>query len=286
MKRVLSISGGGIRGILPGTIIASIESFTGKPSAQLFDMIAGTSTGGILACGLGAGIPAATMVAMYTQRGPEIFSKKWWRPNVALPKYSDAGINKVLVDVFGARRYHEARTKILVPAFDQKEYTSAHFKSWDCDADLAYFDVARSTSAAPTYFPTYQGRYSDGGVFANDPSMNAYAEARCLWPGEGIRMISLGTGYKPGHAQPPSNGGILEWIKPILSVLMDGPADDIRYMCKVMMGDDHLGIQPVLADYVNAAMDDASPANTAALSRFASAVVVANFASLKTFLAK
>lgn len=286
MKRVLCISGGGIRGIIPGTVITSIEAMTGKPAAQSFDLIAGTSTGGIIACGLGAGIPAATLVAMYVQRGPQIFERKWWRPVVALPKYSESGVNKVLADVFGAKRYHEARTKILVPAFDQKEYTSTHFKSWDCDTDTTYFDVARSTSSAPTYFPAYKGRYSDGGVFANDPSMNAYAEARCLWPDESIRMISLGTGYKPGHAQPPPNGGILEWIKPILSVLMDGPADDIRYMCKVMMGDDHLGIQPVLADYVNPAMDDASVKNTSALCRFGYAVGATNITSLREFLSK
>lgn len=284
MKHILAISGGGIRGILPAAVLTAVEGLTGSPAASIFDLIAGTSTGGIIACGLGAGIPAQKMLQMYVQRGPEIFHKPWWRHGAFMPKYSTDGIDKVLSDVFGSTRFSTAKTKLLVPSYDQDDGQPAHFKSWDVDSDLCHFDVCRATSSAPTYFESYQGRYSDGGIFANDPSLNAIAEAKVLWPGEQIQLLHLGTGCQTKGPKCPSSGGASEWLKPILNILMQAPALDVVYMCKAFLGDNYLTVQAELPSWVNEAMDDVSNDNLVNLAHFSNGVAAANASAIATFL--
>lgn len=286
MKKILSISGGGIRGIIPATVVATIEGMLNAPASQLFDLVAGTSTGGIIACGLGAGLPASKMYQMYLQRGSEIFHRPWWRHGTFIPKYPTIGIDKVLGDVFAAGRFSTAKTKLLVPSYDQEKDQPMHFKSWDCDKDLCYFDVCRATSSAPTYFGAYEGKYSDGGLFANDPSLNAYAEAKLLWPGEQIKVLHLGTGFKPSSKKCPSNGGASEWLPAILGILMSAPARDVDYMCKAILGDDYLSLQPQIPGYINEAMDDASDQNLSDLGSFANAISTANVRAITMFLQK
>jgi len=271
MKRLLSIDGGGIRGIIPAYILSNICN------AGKFDLIAGTSTGGILACALGQGRPASDLVQMYTKRGPEIFNKAWYRMTAFEPKYTDAGIAKVLWQTLGMTRFSNSLIKLLVPAFNMVKDSPAHFKSWEDPVDgmdLMY-DVARATSAAPTYFPAYKG-YADGGLFANNPAMNCYAEARSLWPGEELEMLSLGTGYKPEHRKYPNYGGLAEWAKPVIGAIMDSPSHDIDYMMKVCLGDSYTRIQGELPSNVNPAMDDASEKNTYNLQVFAQSLVKDN----------
>lgn len=284
MRRVLSISGGGIRGILPASVLTALEGLLDKPASFVFDLIAGTSTGGILACGLGAGIPASSLLSMYTTKGGQIFHRPWWRHGAFIPKYPTAGIDKILGEVFDAKRFASAKTKLLVPAYDQQADAPTHFKSWDCDKDLCFFDACRATSSAPTYFGAYEGRYSDGGLFANDPSMNAYAEARLLWPGEEIQLLHLGTGYSSKPAKCPTNGGASEWLPAILGILTSAPGNDVVYMCSAMLGSSYFNLQPKLPNYVNPAMDDASENNLASLAQFGAAIASANASALTTFL--
>src|SRR5581483_7424472 len=269
MKRILSIDGGGMRGVIPALILARLEQTSGIRSAAMFDLIAGTSTGGIIACGLGSGIEAWRLWEMYKSRGAEIFSRPWYRPSAVVSKYSASGIEKVLDDVFGTMPFAFAKTKLLVPTFDTQADAPYHLKSWEKPCVWLMKEAARATSAAPTYFPAAQKRYVDGGLFANDPAMNAYAEARRLWPGEDLFLLSVGTGFKGGHTGYPANGGLLRWAKPILGTLFNAPAADVDYMAATCLGPGYVRLNGELPDDVNPEMDDASAKNIAALEAFA-----------------
>ncbi len=283
VRRILSIDGGGIRGVIPARILTQLEQIAGKPCAEIFDLVAGTSTGGIIACGLGVDLPAVRMYEMYATRGPEIFSRPWWRAVSPVgAKYPATGVDKVLSDVFTDHKFRDAKTKLLVTAFDQQTDAPVHFKSWEFNS-LLMSEVARATSAAPTYFPAAEGRYSDGGIFATDPAMNAFAESRVLWPGDTVLMLSLGTGYRREAEKYPSNGGLLQWAEPLIHALLESPGEDVAYMAKACMGSAYLRIQGQLPADCDSKMDNASASNIAALGRFANVLISQNQLTLAAF---
>ena len=196
--KVLSIDGGGIRGIIPAMILAKIEQMTGKSTAENFDLIAGTSTGGILALGLSKkgnnGKPqyeAEKLVEIYENRGREIFNRSIWKGvssvgDLADEKYSHEGLEKVLDDYFGEEPLKEALTKTLISCYDISAREPLFLKSWKENHGSVKMKVAaRATSAAPTYFEPTQvcidsemRTLIDGGVFINTPVVSAYAEAK------------------------------------------------------------------------------------------------------------
>lgn len=196
VTRILSIDGGGIRGIIPAMVLEEIERCTGKPVAELFDVVAGTSTGGIIALGLACPAPqysAAELVNFYVQDGPKVFAHEclgrlrqlFW------PKYGVKELEAVLHRYFGEVRLREARVDVLVPAYDVERrqvifFRSAHAVQNPDDYDYPMRLVARATSAAPTYFKPLLLRTSgpdrhyaliDGGVAVNDPGLAAYVDA-------------------------------------------------------------------------------------------------------------
>jgi len=268
MKLILSICGGGIRGAIPATFLLRLEQRTGKPCGEIFDLIAGTSTGGILACALAAKIPAQEIVNLYRDKGASIFARKWNRQQFLRSKYAEDGIDGALGEVFGARKFTCLDPRVLVPAFDMVNAESYHFKSWDCDPGLTSVEVARATSAAPTYFPLAGRRFADGGLFANDPSMNALIEAQIIWPRETMIMLSLGTGFKAEHLKVVEDGGIVEWGPELITILMGGSASDVEYMVKASLGPNFLRVNEALPDTVNAAMDDATTSNIVAMEQW------------------
>src|SRR5271154_1929690 len=219
MVRILSIDGGGIRGILPAMLLAEIERRTGEPVARLFDLVAGTSTGGIIALGLtipkspgGPLYSAQHFVELYENQGRRIFSRSLWRALFSLDslswrKYASAGIEGVLLEDFGDSRLGDAVTDVLITSYEIERRFPFFFKSRNArtrpDYDFPARDVARATSAAPTYFEPMQlpsGTNSehytliDGGVFANNPAACALVEARTTFGGSDYLVVSLGTG--------------------------------------------------------------------------------------------
>ncbi|MEM7101755.1 MAG: patatin-like phospholipase family protein [Bacteroidota bacterium] len=210
---ILSIDGGGIRGIIPCTVLIHIEKQTGMPIADLFDMMAGTSTGGLLACGLSLkgedGRPkktAESLLDLYCgPNGAKIFSQPRMGPLNAIralfrAKFPPKGIEGVLKEEFGDAKLSDSLTDLLITSYNMVQKTPFYFKSSDAridpeNEDFLIRDIARSTSAAPTYFPPHQVAYggtylgqkieslclADGGVFANNPSLLAFIEARNKW---------------------------------------------------------------------------------------------------------
>lgn len=201
--KVLSIDGGGIRGVIPCTILAEIERLTGKPASTLFDLMAGTSTGGIIACMLNISNPsdpskpkfsAADIGQMYERYGSKIFLKKGGFltkvTDIFEESYTQEGLEQVLKDYLGDIELRQTRTDLLVTAYDIEQRKPFYFLSRLAKTDpenenFRLRDVARSTSAAPTYFEpelvswnkTKRLALIDGGVFANNPAMLAYTEA-------------------------------------------------------------------------------------------------------------
>jgi predicted acylesterase/phospholipase RssA len=187
--RVLTIEGGGVRGIIPTRLLAALESLAGAPIADLFDVLVGTSTGGMLALGLVApgddgrpAYPARSVGDIYTSHGPQIFPKaasslprslqearEWWssassnaaifgfNPDAGNARYSPEGIAEAFEVYFGDHRLSEALVDVVVTSYDLQTKSPVLFRSRDAkldpDNDLLMRDAARATSAAPTYFP-------------------------------------------------------------------------------------------------------------------------------------
>jgi uncharacterized protein len=255
--KVLSIDGGGIRGIIPAVVLDEIEQRTGKPIADSFDLITGTSTGGIIALGLtkpgNDGRPAysaADLLALYREEGPRIFSRSAWHKVTALgnlleEKYPSGGVDTVLDEYFGETRLSEALTDVLITAYEIERRMPFFFKSRRAKQDAAYDHLmkqaARATSAAPTYFEPAQidlpGGHDyfaliDGGVYANNPAMCAYAEARSMFPAAtDMMVVSIGTGELTRRIpiEDAKGWGLALWAQPLLGVVFDGVSDTIDY---------------------------------------------------------
>jgi predicted acylesterase/phospholipase RssA len=305
MVRILSIDGGGIRGILPAMLLAEIERRTGEPVARLFDLVAGTSTGGIIALGLtipkspgGPLYGAQHFVELYENQGSRIFSRSLWRALFTLDslswrKYSSAGIEGVLLEYFGDSRLRDAVTDVLITSYEIDRRFPFFFKSRNArarpDYDFPARDVARATSAAPTYFEpmklpsgTNAEHYTliDGGVFANNPAACALVEARTTLGGSDYLVVSLGTGSLLRGVAPaiPSFAGAALWAKPLLDILFDGVSSTVDYQLGQLLPQitgecqRYYRFQTTL-DGHNHALDDAGTASIAGLKSLASKLI-------------
>ncbi len=307
--KILSIDGGGIKGIIPATVLAYIEERTGRHIASLFDLIAGTSTGGIIALGLtkpGAdGSPAYTArdgVELYVREGPNIFSRPWWRklPFFQLfeERYASGPIEGVLERYFGATHLKDALTEVIVTAYEIERRSPFFFKSRHAKDpsrhgyDFLMKDAARATAAAPTYFePAKVAAVDDpssfvlidGGVHAVNPAMCAYVEARATRPDAGeILLVSLGTGESTSKLpyEKVKGWGEAQWARPILDVVFDGMSDTVDFQLRELLPP----IEGLLRYYrfqieldtASDDMDDVRPQNLRALQQLGDQVVAEN----------
>ena len=283
MKKILSIDGGGIRGLIPALILSEIEKKTGKPISKCFDLIAGTSTGGILALGLTKpgedGQPefsASDLAKIYQKRGKEIFNRSFWKGmssvgGLADELYDHDGLEKMLAEYFGDTPIKEALTPVLIPTYDISNRVPLFIKSWrDEHFTVLMKHVARATSAAPTFFEpslvTINGSRKplvDGGIFINSPSVSAYAEAiRIFDDEEHFLLLSLGTGElnRPIAYEEARDWGKISWLRPLLDCIFDGVSDAADYQLKKFLGDDYIRLQANL-DVASDDMDNVSEGN-------------------------
>lgn len=277
--RVLSIDGGGIRGIIPALVLAEIEARTGRQIHELFDLVAGTSTGGVLACALTRpdARPAAELVELYRAEGPRIFRRSALQrvrsaDGLLGAKYDDRALADALGRYLSDGPLSEATTRTLVTAYDLEARGPHFFKSWRKDLDGPRRLVARATAAAPTYFePLALGAMSlvDGGVFATNPAMCAYAESVRL---DGLPprfVLSLGTGSqtRPIHQAQAASWGLVQWVRPIIDIVFDGVSDTVSYQLGQLMPDGRVLRLQTDLDLASDALDDASPLNLGRLER-------------------
>jgi patatin-like phospholipase/acyl hydrolase len=291
--KILAIDGGGIRGLIPALVLAEIETRTGRRIADLVDMIAGTSTGGIIACALARPDPlAATEVAaLYEEEGPAIFDRSLLKQIASLggltdERYSSSGLVRVLERHLGDTPMTAATIPLLLTAYDTETRAIHFLRSEGEGSGASMVDAAHATSAAPTYFePVRIGEATliDGGVFALNPSLCAFAEAG----GTLDLLVSLGTGE---HTRRLAYGdvkdwGQLEWARPLIDVVFDGGSDAVDFQLGHMLADRYVRLQTRL-DEASDDLDDASPGNLAALRREAERLIDARDADIDDLCAR
>jgi uncharacterized protein len=285
---ILSMDGGGIRGVIPMLVLEKIEAVTGKAVSELFDLIAGTSTGAMI--GMLMSVPrddgrprwtAHESVNFFAERGRQLFPRSprhLLRAGEGLleEKYEASGIEKFAEELYGERMLSEALTEVIVSGYSLEERKPIFFKRAkarrDPRYDLPMRSVARAATAAPTYFSPArieigdQGDYLavvDGGVFSNNPAMSAYVEARRLWPEAEISVLSLGTGELTNRIPYDSakHWGAAKWARPLLQITLDGSNHAIDYQLKHLLGPGrYTRLQPMLTEG-GSHLDDASKDN-------------------------
>jgi patatin-like phospholipase/acyl hydrolase len=301
--RVLAIDGGGIRGLIPALVLSELERRAGRRVFELFDLIAGTSTGGILACALCApdALPASELVKLYEEEGPEIFDRSIFQrvrsaEGLLDEKYDDTALDRALERFLGHKRLSETRPDLIVPSYDTALPGPYFFKTTKAKEtpetdDFPLSVVARATSAAPTYFePVGTGDKAlvDGGVFATNPAMCAFAEVLNEVTIRQVVLLSLGTGERTHRRSfdEIKDWGLAMWARPILDVVFDGVSDAVNYQLeRVLTGERYWRIQTELT-LASDELDDASDENLARLRRQAEELVRARSADLDAVLAK
>lgn len=254
--RVLSLDGGGVKGAYTASVLLTLEKLSGKSISEHFDLITGTSTGGIIAIAIGLGVPLSEIVDLYVKRGPIIFPhprpgiRGWmaekWR-HVMKPKHSQHVLAKELGKVLRTRTFGESQNRLVIPAFnavngDIQLFKTAHCPAYRMDYRLPATTVALATSAAPTYFSAYtdpDGRvFLDGGIWANSPMMVGLIEATTSlgWPVDDIDMLCIGTTSSPfdvSHAR--RNGGLLRWNIGLIDLLQEAQMKGTFALASAMM---------------------------------------------------
>jgi patatin-like phospholipase/acyl hydrolase len=226
--QILALTGGGFRGLYTAQVMADIENDTGKPIAQSFDLLAGTSVGGILALAAACEIPMCKVVSLFTNHGAEIFKKRNFFSSwggYLRSQYSSDGLEKLLSssDIFGDRLLSDALHPVIVPSINFTKgfpvvFKTPHHPSLKRDHTLKLVDIALATSAAPAYFPRHvfdNQQFIDGGLCANNPALLALHEADYFFekPLECINMLSIGTLSAKLTVNPKANrnGGAIDW---------------------------------------------------------------------------
>ena len=274
-KRILALDGGGIKGTIQASFLAALERTTGKRVIDYFDLIVGTSTGGIIALGLGLGLPAEHLLEFYRTRGPEIFGESgrshgalndfWaaltrplrWLRQLTRPKYSSRPLRSALEEAFAEAKLGDCRTRVVIPSFSSHTrsvyvFKTAHHERLRTDWQERIVDVALSTSAAPTYFTEHHLRSGvrliDGGIWANNPVGLAVVEAIGVlkWPAEALRVLSVGCSDTPKNL--PEAPGKIKLAPYVADLFMMGQAHGSLGTAKLLLGDERrlLRVQPTV----------------------------------------
>ena len=261
MYKILSIDGGGIRGIIPARLLERLQIH--KPGlVQEFDLYAGTSTGAVLAAGFAYGFQPRFMRQMYQGFGVEVFADSLWDDLRDLKyligaDYSLDNLKALLERVIGSTTLGDLPKKVLIATFDLKDeshdpprWKPKFFHNYPepgGDEEQSLVDVVIRSAAAPVYFQMYQG-YIDGGVAAINPSTCALAQAFH----EGfldVRLLSMGTGKNPRCLeQVDADWGIYQWGLNLVDMVMDGGSEVADYQCRQILADQYFRMQPQLPE--------------------------------------
>jgi len=278
--RILSLDGGGIRGIVTVTLLQRLLREPGcEDLLDSVDLLAGTSTGGLIALALARGLPLERIRNVYVRRGHRIFDDSWLDDLVDLGKlrgadYGIANLRRELQRLLGRETtLGDLDKHVLITAFDlDNEDPDPGRRSWKPklfhnlsgpgdDREALAWKVGLYTSAAPTYFPSVDG-FIDGGVYAGNPAMCALAQVRDRryrpTPDLGeVHLLSLGTGttlhYIKGRIH---DWGYGQWLKPLVQLILDGTAGIADYQCRRFLRGRYHRLAPVFPPGRKVALDD------------------------------
>lgn len=250
MKNVLALCGGGIRIALQAEILRRVWPL------RKFDLVAGTSAGGLNALCLSIGMLPIDVAEMAAKDGPGMFSRAWYRLGLGFARYDNRGRFDMCRRIFGERTMDKCQLPTMITSYNLHTRKTHMWRSWDAGAATSFMiDAAMATSAAPVYFGAWKG-FIDGGVFANNPSLFALAAAKRLYGSEPITLWCIGTGMATG-ADNPWNEGLTGYALKIVGIILDadaGAVDDCGLDLTGAMGDRYISINPSLGR-LPAAMD-------------------------------
>ena len=267
--QILSLSGGGFLGLFTIAILAELEKQIGRPIASAFDLLAGTSVGGIIALGLAGEHPAEKIKTSFELNGTSIFSE---RPppqgsvgelidfcrSLFSSKYGNDGLRQTITDVIGENTLvGELKHPTLVPTVNLTKgkpqiFKTPHHSDFKRDYQLPVVDIALATSAAPTYFPIARIKdelFADGGLYANSPDLIALHEAEHFFkiPLEDIHVLSIGTTTTQFSMSHPEdlNLGIWGWRRRLPHTILSSQQLDIEYIMNHKLGKRYLRVDVV-----------------------------------------
>ena len=255
--RILALDGGGIKGAFSASVLATLEELTGQPIAKHFDLIAGTSTGGIIALGMGSELTTKAMLEFYRNRGTKIFPTSIlqnairWLQHWFFVKHSLAKLREQLSPIYKEKVLSDSLCRLVIPAYDTISgachiFRTPHDGLVKGDASTKFIDVALATAAAPTYFSATNVNnkisntsYLDGGVWANSPVMAAIIEAVVYLnvPLDRIDVLSVGTTSEPFTVETFSHSGKLGWRKTLINLLMNAQIESTVNHARLLVGE-------------------------------------------------
>jgi patatin-like phospholipase/acyl hydrolase len=262
--QILSLDGGGIKGLFSAAVLAKVEEDLGVHVADHFDLITGTSTGGIIALGLGLGLRPREIVQFYVSEGPSIFRKQRWITSLCSlwrQKYPQEPLKTALQRCFGDKRLADSQKRLVIPSYnlDKDEvylFKTPHHDRLTRDWKVPLWKVALATSAAPTYFPSCHDidhiRLIDGGVWANNPTMVGIVEAISMLgvPLSSISVLSLGT--TNAVTQRPKAldcGGLWQWKSVGIDAALRGQSHGVQGQAQHLLGKDRVvRLDPIVPD--------------------------------------
>lgn len=255
---ILSLDGGGVKGLFSAAVLAKIEEDHSVSAVDHFDLIVGTSTGGIIAIALGLGVTPAELVKFYTEHGPRIFEDaahgrlRAFAHCLRRRKYGNTPLRKSLRAVFGDQLLGQSKKRLVIPTYnlgrdEVRLFKTAHHPRLKRDWKIPAWQIAMATSAAPTFFPAWRGienqRLVDGGVWANNPTLIGIIEARSLLGAEldQIRVLSLGTCDELTHRPDGlDEGGRIAWCSQAPKVIMRGQSVGTDNLAALLLGRDRV----------------------------------------------
>lgn len=223
--QMLALSGGGYRGLYTAQILADIEAETREPIARRFDLLAGTSIGGIIALALACEIPAAQLVDLFVKHGESIFRRRLSLMGLMRAPYDPSSLRRLLEqpELLGHRKVQDCLHRVIVPSINYSTgrpvvFKTAHARQFVRDKHVRLVDVALATSAAPGYFPRHvfdNSQYVDGGLYANAPGLLALHEAETVLDhaADEAHLLAIGTMSSMFTVNPRRNraGGAYDW---------------------------------------------------------------------------
>jgi patatin-like phospholipase/acyl hydrolase len=280
--QVLALDGGGAKALFTAQVLAHLEADLGVRVIDHFDLIAGTSAGGILALGLGAGLRPAEIVEQYADLTRRVFPRSRqarWRllPRALRPAYSSAALRNVLTGVLGTQLLGESGKRLVVPSWDVQRgevhiFKTPHHERLRRDHRIPMVDVAMATTAAPTYFEAARvdgQRLIDGGVWANNPSVVGIGEAvSMLGIALGsIRVLNIGTiDQRTNHPERLDSGGWARWAPSAASLVITASSRAAQGTAAHLIGRDNFTRFDALVPGNIFTLDRASPAALAGLA--------------------
>lgn len=279
---VLALSGGGYRALYTATILQEFEKVLGRPIASHFDLICGTSAGGLLALGLASEIPASELKSLFEDQGKQIFgSRDFMRKRLGFltrAKHSNNGLRSVLQQRFGATTMGDLKHRVLIPAVNYTTgrgqfFKTPHHSSFELDHRMSLVDVALATSAAPVYFPSVRndrGVFVDGGLVGNAPGLFGLHEVRTfLAPNQDIRVrvLAIGTMTVGATVSGGKNldQGVIGWGGTLFDLVISAQESSVDYMLTQSLGDCYFKIDDQVTPQQSGdvkALDDVSEAST------------------------